>query len=236
MCYIRGLLLIFCSDQRLSGPKRQDNPGLPLIGWQPTAQGGPRPKTRVSNQMEIILRIRFSFNKKMWICNQGCCLLDKNAVKFCRRKLRFSRNKVPLSSRYNYNSKTAVPMNPTTRCHIPEYRNRDVLSCRQDLKSHIQRAHWIVRTKSHRICVACSLFHESSFRRPAQRVSITTTIYGNPTKLTNAAALAKWLGNKTDDGDSTPGRSNTVACSQTRPDRPWEFRARGVRWGLFHRG
>jgi len=62
--YIRGLLLIFCSDQRLSGPKRQDNPGRPLIGWQPTAQGGPRPKTRVSNQMEIILRIRFSFKKR----------------------------------------------------------------------------------------------------------------------------------------------------------------------------
>ena len=62
--YIRGLLLIFCSNQRLSGPKRQDNPGRPLIGWQPTAQGGPRPKTRVSNQMEIILRIRFSFKKR----------------------------------------------------------------------------------------------------------------------------------------------------------------------------
>jgi len=62
--YIRGLLLIFCSDQRLSGPKRQDNPGRPLIGWQPTAQGGPRPKTRVSNQMEIILRISFSFKKR----------------------------------------------------------------------------------------------------------------------------------------------------------------------------
>ena len=62
--YIRGLLLIFCSDQRLSGPKRQDNPGRPLIGWQPTAQGGPRPTTRVSNQMEKILRIRFTFNER----------------------------------------------------------------------------------------------------------------------------------------------------------------------------
>ena len=55
---------------------------------------------------------------------------------------------MPLSSSYNYNSETPVPMDPTTRRHIPEDRNRDVLSRRQDLKSHIQRAQQFVDTKS----------------------------------------------------------------------------------------
>jgi hypothetical protein len=64
---------------------------------------------------------------------------------------------MPLSSWHN--SEMPVPMDPTTRRHTPEDRNRDVLSRRQDLRSHIQRAHQLVHTKSYRICVdaQCSM-------------------------------------------------------------------------------
>jgi hypothetical protein len=62
--YIRCLLLMLCRDQRLSGPKRYDNPGCPLIGWQSTAQGGPRPTTRVSNHMDAMLPIPLPFENR----------------------------------------------------------------------------------------------------------------------------------------------------------------------------
>ena len=120
---------------------------------------------RATNQMETILRIRSSFfvQEKMWIRSQGWRLLDHNAVKFCRRTLTIARNDMPLSSRYKYNYETPVPMNPTTRRHIPEDRNRDVLSRRQDLRTHIQRAHQFVHTKSYRICVAAHCSRKVNF-------------------------------------------------------------------------
>jgi hypothetical protein len=156
----------------------------------------------------------------MWIRSQGCCLLDHKAVKFCRRTLTFSRNKMALSSGYNYNSKTPVPMDPTTRRHIPEDRNRDVLSRRQDLKSHIQRAHQFVHTKSYRNCVAADCSRKVHFVDQSKQSA-------SPDEANQRSTLAKLLGNKTDDGSSTPGRRNTHPCSQTRPDRPWELSTSG---------